>query len=359
MIMFMMADSSEERTEKATPKKRKDTREKGQVLKSTEVNTAAELLIMVTVIKMFGSGIVGKLFSVFNRIISAEYMYPVNFDFKYASRVIIRSLFDILYIIFPFLTAAVIASIASNYLQIGFLYTTKPLKPDLTRLNPVEGFKRIFSMRALAELLKSVLKIALIGSVIYSEYNKKFGQIPQTMEMDVIYSASYIFDSLIDIAYKAVFMLAVIAAADYFYQKYDYEKKLMMSKKEVLEEYKQTEGDPKIKGQIKKRQREISSRRMIRKVPTADFVVTNPTHFAVAVRYDEKRDKAPVVVAKGQDLLAQKIKKIAAENNIDMVENKALARALYATCEVDQQIPPEFFKVVAEILAFVYKNRRK
>lgn len=357
--MFMMADSAEERTEKATPKKRKDTREKGQVLKSTEVNTAAELLIMITVIKLFGSGMVSKLFSVLQRIISAEYIYTSDFGSKYAARVIGRSLFDILYIIFPFLAAAIIASIASNYLQVGFLYTTKTLKPDLARLNPIEGFKRIFSLRTLAELLKSVLKILLIGSVIYSEYNKKFIQIPQIMEMDVVSSASYIFDSLLDIAYKAVFMLVIIATADYFYQKYDYEKRLMMSKKEVLEEYKQTEGDPKIKGQIKKRQREISSRRMIGRVPTADFVVTNPTHFAVAVRYDEKLDKAPVVVAKGQDLLAQKIKKIAAENNIDMVENKPLARALYASCEVDQQIPPEFFKVVAEILAFVYKNRRK
>lgn len=359
MIMFMMAGGSEERTEKATPKKRRESREKGQVLKSTEVNTAIELLLMFSAIKIFGSGVFEKISLIIERFANAEYINQASFDQRAAVKVLGDTIFDIFYIVSPFLLVAVLASVAANYLQIGFLYTTEPLKPDLNRLNPIEGFKRIFSMKALEELLKSIFKIALIGSVIYTEYQKKFVEIPQIIEMEVLYSAAYIFDAVLDIAYKSIFVLVIIAVADYFYQKYEYEKKLKMSKKEVLEEYKQTEGDPKIKSQIKKRQREMSTRRMMTKVPTADFVVTNPTHFAVAIRYDEEHDKAPVVVAKGQDFLAQKIKKIAGEHNIDLVENKTLARSLYASCEIDQQIPPEFFKVVAEILAFVYKNRKK
>ena len=254
---------------------------------------------------------------------------------------------------------AVIAGAIGNFLQFGLLFTTEPLKFDLTKLDPVKGIKRLFSTRALIELLKSVLKISLIGTVT-----------TMILWINISNVLSLSFKSpwaaLITVSKLTVLMgiaasivLLFIAVLDYFYQKFEYEKNLKMSKQDIKDEYKNTEGDPLIKSKIKQRQREMAMRRMMQEVPQADVVITNPTHYAIALKYDEETMDAPKVVAKGTDFIAQKIKLIAKENDVVMVENRPLARAMYDQVEIGQRIPDEFFKAVAEVLAYVYRVKRK
>jgi flagellar biosynthetic protein FlhB len=264
-------------------------------------------------------------------------------------------------IILPIFAVAFLTGLITGYSQVGFLFTTKTLQIKLNRLNPLSGLKRIFSVRSLTELIKSIFKIVVVGIIGFSYLKGEVVNMLKTMDMDVVSIAAYIGVTATNVAIRMCIALLVLGVLDYGYQWWEYEKNIRMTKQEIKEEYKQTEGNPEIKSKIKQKQRQISLRRMMQSVPEADVVITNPTHYAVAIKYDIKISDAPVVLAKGQDYMALKIKEKAKENGIEIVENKSLARALYSTVEIGEKIPPDLYQAVAEVLAFVYglKNSTK
>jgi flagellar biosynthetic protein FlhB len=262
-------------------------------------------------------------------------------------------------VIAPILLISALVAVSANYLQVGFLFSIKPLIPKFNKLNPIEGFKNIFSKNAFVEFLKSAFKIAVVAYVIYSYLKKNFILIPELLAMDMMATAHFIGNTIVNTGIRVAVVLLVIAIFDYGYQFWEFEKNLRMSKQEIKEEYKMTEGNPQIKSKIREKQRQMSLRRMMTEVPKADVVITNPTHFAIAVKYDAGKADAPLVLAKGKDLIAQKIKEIAKDNNVPIVENKPLAQALYKTVEIGDMVPAELYKAVAEVLAFVYSLKNK
>jgi len=348
-----------ERTEKATPKKRRDAREKGNVFKSADVNAAVTLLILFGVFKISGSHMVDRLKEAMTKYLRFGSNSDFSFNIKNVSLIFLDAILFIVKTGLPIFVVAVLAGVIINYIQIGFLFTTKPLEMKLDKLNPLAGFKRIFSVRSLFELLKSSIKIFAIGYLAYKEIKDNFEGLPRLIEYDYETSWSIIMDIAMSLAFKSGIVLGILAVFDYLYQWWQYERDLKMTKQEVKEEYKLLEGDPTIKGKIRSKQRQMGMARMMKSVPTADVVITNPTHYAVAIKYDDKVDKAPVVVAKGKDYLALKIKEVAKEHNVEMVENRPLAQSLYIYCEVGHQIPPDLYQAVAEVLAYVYRLKHK
>ena len=354
----LFADSGE-KTEKPTPKKRRKAREEGQVLQSRELTSAIVLLSIFLTLKIAGSFMYEQL------IINFKIAY---IDFAQVSdlytlqgirRLFIDGLLQFLKILAPVFAIALITSLASSYAQVGFLFTTKTLAIKFNRINPINGLKKIFSLRSVIELVKSILKIVIIGYIAYSYLTGEAQNILKAMDMDVISIAVYICSTTLNVAIRMCIAMLILGVLDYGYQWWEYEKNLKMTKQEIKQEYKETEGNPEIKGKIKQKQRQIALRRMLQDVPKADVVITNPTHFAVAIKYDPKVADAPMVVAKGQDYMAQRIKEIAKENKVEIVENKQLARTLYSTVEIGDKIPPDLFQAVAEVLAFVYSLKNK
>lgn len=358
MIRLDLQFFAGEKTEKATPKKRQDSRKKGQVLKSQDV-TSAIVMLFVFLFLFFAAGFMRDRFFTFFTHSFTEYVPIKMLQIDEVMTIYTSMLSQMAFILLPIMAIAVIAGIAGNLFQFGLLFTTEPLKFDLKKIDPIKGLKRIFSIRALVELMKSLLKISFIGSVttilLVTNIEKVLGLAFKTPHDTLIVIGQLV--ALMGIV--ASFVLLFISILDYFYQKYDYEKNLRMSKQDIKDEYKNTEGDPIIKSRIKQRQREMAMRRMMQEVPQADVVITNPTHFAIALKYDDEKMDAPIVLAKGADFIAQKIKLIAKEHDIVMVENRPLARALYDEVEIGDRIPDQFFKTVAEILAYVYRIQRK
>lgn len=348
-----------EKTEKATPKKRQDARKKGQVLQSREISSAMVLMFVFATIRIFGSGIYSQI-AAYTRFVFTEYPQMENFYMPdILTRIFIDSVIVLLKTIGPILAAALLAGTVASYAQVGFLFTLETLSVKLSRINPLSGFKRIFSMHGVVELVKSVLKITIIGYVTYSYINSNAADILRLMDMDIFGIASFIGLTSLNLAIRICVVLIFLGILDYGYQWWEYEKNLKMSKQEVKEEYKQTEGNPEVKAKIKQKQRQMSMRRMMQEVPKADVVITNPTHFACAIKYDTSVALAPVVVAKGQDYIALRIKETARENHVEIVENKALARTIYETVDIGEAIPQELYQAVAEILAFVYSLKGK
>ncbi|MCZ8532768.1 flagellar biosynthesis protein FlhB [Psychrobacillus psychrodurans] len=349
---------SGEKTEKATPKKRQDSRKKGQVLKSPDVTSAIVLLSVFVFLFFFASFLRTEIFSFFS-VTFTKYMLIETLSIDTAIIIYKDMLLEMAMVLLPIMLVAVVAAVAANYFQFGLLFTTEPLKFDLKKIDPIKGLKRIFSLKAIIELLKSILKISFIGSVT---------TLILWMNLEQVLSLSFktAWDTLSTVGWltgtmgiAASCVLLFISILDFFYQKYDYEKNLKMSKQDIKDEHKNSDGDPIIKSRIRQRQREMAMRRMMQEIPTADVVITNPTHFAIALKYDDESMDAPTVVAKGVDFVAQKIKLIAKENNVVMVENRPLARSMYDQVEVGQRIPDEFFKAVAEVLAYVYRIKQK
>lgn len=265
----------------------------------------------------------------------------------------------LLIILLPVLLIGFAVAFVSDLFQVKWRPTSKPLQPKFSKLNPLNGVKKIFSAQSLVELVKSVAKILLIALVTYSYIKKKSGLLYALYDMSMMQAVNLIGETVIELGIRISAIYMIIAGADFMYQKYKFKNDMKMTKQEVKEEYKNAEGDPEIKGKIKARMREASQRRMMQAIPKADVVITNPTHYAVAIRYDTEVAPAPIVVAKGSDYLAQKIKQIARENNVEIVEDKPLARMLFANVDVDKQIPPELYQAVAEILAMVYHAQGK
>lgn len=350
---------AEEKTEKATPKKRREARQRGQVFRSIELNSAIVLIAGFLVLRLMSSFVQNKIQSVYIHYLGNIGTTDNLFTLAGINKMNQNLIFTLAIILMPVLGLIMVSGLVVNYWQVGFLFTTRPLVPNLNRLNPVEGFKRIFSKRALAELLKSFLKLAIIIYTAYSEILKNIGQLTQLADWDLYKSFLYVSEAAFKIGTKIAIILIILAIFDYFYQWWEYEKSLRMTKQELKEEFKQVEGDPLVRSRIRERQRQLAMRRMMQEIPKADVVITNPVHFAVALRYEPSENDAPVVVAKGQDYVALKIKEIAKEHDVTIVQNKPLAQALYNSTEIGQTIPPELFHAVAEVLAYVYSIKGK
>lgn len=347
-----------DKTEKATPKRRQEARKKGQVLKSQDVSAALVLLVTFLFLYMAAPSMQDKIFAFFTETFKKN-MFIENITIETVMEIYNDFIRQLAVILLPILILAVVVGIGANYLQFGLLFTTSTLKLDLNKINPIKGIKKIISLRAVANLVKSLLKVAFIGAVTSTIVWTNFDQVTSLSFQEPIDALKVVAKLTGIMGIAAAIMLLIIAVFDYFYEKYEYEKSLKMSKQDIKDEYKNTEGDPKIKSKIKQKQREMAMRRMMQEVPKADVVITNPTHYAIALKYDEDSMDAPVVIAKGVDFVAQKIKLIAKEHDIVMVENRPLARALYDQVEIGEQVPEEFFKAVAEILAYVYRIKRK
>ena len=259
----------------------------------------------------------------------------------------------------PMLLLSGFAGIVAAGAQTKFLFSSKLLAFKFDRLNPLQGIKRMFSLRGIIELVKALLKVVVLGAVIYQTMRAQIMQFPRFMDMSIMQAIAVTTDIVFEIVKNAAVLFVFVALADFGYQWWDYEKNLRMSKQEIKEEYKESEGDPQIKAKIKERQQMMARQRMMQNVPGADVVIRNPTHYAVAIRYDAEKNSSPVVVAKGADHIALNIVRIAEENNVVVLENRPLARGLYEAVELDQEIPEQFFKPVAEVLAYVYNLKKK
>jgi flagellar biosynthesis protein FlhB len=348
---------SGEKTEKATPKKRQEARKKGQTAKSQDINTAIVLLAVFLFLLFAGSYLKKGIFALFENSLQENLLMDVTE--ANLQNLVLTILKELSLLIGPILMVALIAGVVSNFFQVGFMFSSEAIQPKLEKINPISGFKRIFSMRSIVELMKSILKIGFVGIVTFTVLWKRMDEILILSKKSVGTALATISSLTVQMGLFASGALLFLAILDFLYQKYDFEKSIRMSKQDIKDEYKNTEGDPLIKSRIKQRQREMAMRRMMQEVPKADVVITNPTHFAVAIKYDESKKDAPYVVAKGADYTAQKIKMIAKENDVMTIENRPLARALYSQAEIGDTIPEEFFKAVAEILAFVYKAKNK
>lgn len=352
-----------EKTEPATAKKLNDARKDGQVAKSKEIGNAFGLLALFLVLK----GWVGRIGNSFLEFFTGIYSQIPGAVKQYDGAVpvtTIRAIFnnliiEIIVIAGPVFVVGVLVAFLCDYFQVKWKPTTKPLRPKFNKMNPIKGVKKLFSKSSLVELLKSVLKLGLIGQVVISYLKDKQNEIFILYDISLKQAIGLTGELVIDLGIRISAIYIIIGLLDYVYQKHKFSEDMKMTKQEVKDEYKDQEGDPKIKSKQKQRMREASMRRMMQQLPEADVVITNPTHYAVAIKYDAEKYDAPYVLAKGEDYLAQKIKDAARENHIEIVENKPLARMLYANVEVGELVPPELYQAVAEVLAFVYRLQGK
>lgn len=350
-----------EKTEPATAKKLKDAREEGKVAKSQELSAAFTLIALFVSLRVFVSYLGNRFLNVFRwvyRIIPEFGMdQPGGLTLREVVALQNQVYLQLLLACLPFLAIGFVVAFIASIIQVGWTVSGKPMQPKLDKFNPINGFKRIFSKESIFNLVKSILKVILIFYIAYASIRDQANNIFILYEISLNQAIAMIGSIIIDTGIRISVVYLVLGLADYLYQRYKFNEDMKMTKQEVKDEYKDTEGDPQIKGQQKQRMREASQRRMMQDVPKADVVITNPTHLSVAIRYDAEQESAPVVLAKGEDYLALKIREAAKEHQVAIMENKPLARALYATVEVGEQIPPELYQAVAEILAVVYNNR--
>ncbi|MEG0614652.1 MAG: flagellar biosynthesis protein FlhB [Oscillospiraceae bacterium] len=353
-----MAGGGGEKTEKATPKRKREERKKGNVFSSADLVSAFFILIMFFSIKAMSKFIYHTLYSCMQKwlsycdgsyILSDEKLIPLVIE--------VCKIFAVTAL--PILLIGILINVLFTGAQTRFVFSGDAVKFKMNRLSPISGFKKMFSIRSVVELIKSLLKIAVIGAIIYNDISKRMTDIAKLFDVDIMQGLLYMCSAIFSIAMSIGAVFIGLGVVDLGYQWWEHEKNMKMTKQEVKEEYKQMEGDPQIKGQIKQKQREMAQQRMMQDVPGADVVVRNPTHYAVAIKYEAGKNIAPKVVAKGVDLIAAKIVEIAEENKVTMTENVPLARALYAAVDVGEEIPEEFYQEVAEILAWVYDLKKK
>ncbi|MBQ9610907.1 MAG: flagellar biosynthesis protein FlhB [Lachnospiraceae bacterium] len=352
--------ANDDKTEEPTAKKISDTREEGQVAKSTEISSAIALMTAFIFLRFFMGFLSGRLLGVFHTFWQNIHFYA-NDDMtpRTVWQLFLNVILYFFITILPALIIFLIVGFMAQRVQIKWKVTTKPLQPKLSKLNPINGFKRLFSARALISLLLSIVKIVLFGYISYSVIKDNIGLIINSYDFNIEDNLGLLFDIIFELGIKISAVYLILGVADLFYQRWKFKQEIKMTKQEVKDEYKNQEGDPKVKGQQRQRMQQASRRRMMQSVPEADVVITNPTHFAVALKYDNTLSQAPLVVAKGADYLAYKIKDIAKENDVEIVENKPLARMLYSNVEVGDEIPPELYQSVAEVLAYVYRIKNK
>ncbi len=352
-----------EKTEQPTSKKLGDARKEGKVAKSREIVNGVALLGFFFSLKVFlgtsGSGLKDIFLWIYAIIPDIVSMNGSGLTVATIGGILQILIQKLLLILLPFLLVGFITGFVTNLVQVGWKPTMKPLKPKLSKFNPINGFKRIFSSQSLVNLVLSLAKIFLVFFIAYTSLKDQANNLFILYDITLQQALSLVFQIITDIGIKISIVYIILGFADYAYQKWKFMDDMKMTKQEVKDEYKNAEGDPKIKSQQRRRMMESSQRRMMSNVPQADVVITNPTHIAVAILYDNTKDEAPRVVAKGEDYLAKRIKDTAKESNVPIIENKPLARALYATVEIDEVIPPELYQAVAEILAVVYTEKNK
>ncbi|MCR5421585.1 MAG: flagellar biosynthesis protein FlhB [Lachnospiraceae bacterium] len=352
-----------EKTEPATDKKKDDARKEGQVAKSRELGGAISLFVMFLVLKIY----IGRLGTSFLEVFKESYdripemVKPAEgmiIPREYAG-VMNRMIIKILLMLLPFLAVSFAVAFIVDLVQVKWKPTAKPMQPKFSKLNPVNGVKRLFSVEKLIDLLKSLLKLIIIGYMAYTTIKDEAAQLFLLYDMQLISAINLFGNIVLNMALKICAVYLIIGVVDYVYQKHKFNEDLKMTKQEVKDEWKNAEGDPQIKGKQRQRMQEASRRRMMQDIPKADVVITNPTHFAVAIRYDTEVAPAPFVIAKGEDFLAKRIKEEAQKYQIEIVENKPLARMLYYNVDMGAQIPPELYSTVAEILAVIYNKREE
>ncbi len=349
-----MAESGADKTEKPTAHKIRETRKEGNVCQSKDVATVVMLLGVFTMVRIMFPTIYNYIMSFFRFVLDSiahSEHDPINGTLFY--RFMIYALICSL----PILLVAVILAILSHGVQTRFNYSKKATKVKFSKLNPISGFKKIFSLSKLVDVAKNILKISILILLLYFVIKDKLLPIARTLNMNPLNSTILLLGFIWDLIIRVVMAFSVIAFLDYLYQRWKYYKDLMMTKQEVKDEMKMLDGDPKIKNKMKQMHREMSNRRMMQEVPQADVIIRNPTHVAVALKYDPDKRGAPYVVAKGLDLMALKIVEIGDKNEVPWIENKPLARALYASCEIGQEIPVDYYSAVAELLVFIYRQK--
>lgn len=358
--LFAKDGDGGEKTEEPTAKKLEDARNKGQVAKSTDAITALSLLVFFYMLRLMlsflGGRFTGSFSSIYGKIAD---MTNDEFTLQVACSYVGEVFRQIVITALPFFVAAFLVAFVTNLVQVKWKVSFEPMKPKFDKFNPINGMKRLFSKDKVVELLKSVAKIGVIIYVVYSYLKDKWALVMNMYEYSLNQALTIIGDIIINIGIRISVFFIIIAVADFAYQKWKFHEDMKMTKQEVKDEYKNTEGDPKVKSQQRSRMQQASRRRMMQDIPNADVVITNPTHLAVAIRYDKLTHEAPVVVAKGADYLAQKIKDIARDSDVEIVENKPLARMLYHNVDLGAEIPPELYQMVAEVLAYVYNLKGK
>ena len=341
-----------ERTEAPTPRRREDARRKGQVAKSVEVNSALGLLAGFWLLSSTGSKIALSMKSLMSQTFESMAATELTLNTVRHGGMIVA--ISALQAMAPLLATIMVVGVITNVAQVGFMFSETALKPDLNRINPITGLQRIFSARGAMELLKSMLKLIVIGYVVYSTLRDNYPTIASISRMGLAAAISNVNHIAVTIGLRGAEALLIIAAVDYIFQRHEHEKSLRMTRQELIEEMKHNENQE-MKARIRVRQRQMAMSRMMAAIPKADVIITNPTHIAVALRYEQGKMRAPQVVAKGQRLVADRIKERARENNIPLVENKPLARALFKSAEIGQEIPIDLYQAVAEVLAFVFR----
>lgn len=349
--------ANEEKTEEATPKKKSEARKKGQIARSKDVGLAITMVTCTLVILLLSGMIVGNLKDTMVYFLQSGMLQDIN-EMSIKS-IVLTILMKASLCILPVVVPIMIAGIVASLMQTGFLITGESLKPKFSKLNPISGFKNMFSKKSFVDLLKNLAVVTIIGFIGFLYVRDNYDKILQISNTYLPSLGGQVQDLVVGIFFQVSVVLVIIAAADYFVQFRFHQKDLRMTKQEIKEEYKQMEGDPQIKSKIKQKQREMATRRMMASVADATVVITNPTHFSIALKYEEGNNEAPKVVAKGADLVALKIKEVAKKNDVPIMENKPLARMIYEQVDIDREIPQEMYQAVAEILAMVYKLKNK
>lgn len=342
----------QDKTEPATPKRREEARKKGQVGKSREIPSVAVLGAGILFVFFAGRHLTFSMGNLIHKsFVSVPFMKDSDFSATYFSHQYLEAF---LFMILPMLAVLMVVAIVANLAQTGFIWSVEPLAPKASKISPIEGVKRIFSKRSLVELAKSLGKILVVGWAAFSTLQTNRGRLLELVYQGKAEILRFMGETSLDVVTRSCYVIAVLAILDFLYQKWEFEQDLKMTKQEVKEEFKQTEGDPLIKSRIRSIQREMARRRMMEDVKKADVVITNPEHLSIALRYDAMTMEAPAIVAKGANKIAFKIREIAKENSIPLVENKPLAQNLYKFVNIGQEIPPDFYQAAAEILAYVY-----
>jgi flagellar biosynthetic protein FlhB len=352
----MAADDDSQKTEDPTGRRLQEARDQGQVAKSQEVNNLLMILALTISVVAFGAGMARDIVNMSLPFIEAPDMVPTDIGhlttmgWKLLGLVLIAGAAP--------LVIALFAAFGAGYLQFGLILSSESLMPSLEKISPLAGLKRIFSLRSFADFIKGLIKLAVVGGIVYAVITPSVGDLHKLIGMEIVQLLGVIVELLNRLLFTVFAAMVVITALDVFYQRYEHIKGLRMSRQEIKDEMRESEGDPMVKGRLRQLRMERARKRMMAEVPKADVVVTNPTHYAVALRYDPQMS-SPKVVAKGVDKVAQKIREIAKEHDVPVVENPPLARGLYASVEVDQEITPEFYKAVAEVIGYIYRLKRK
>ncbi|MFH1076022.1 MAG: flagellar biosynthesis protein FlhB [Pseudomonadota bacterium] len=349
----MAEESFQEKTEKPTDKRKEHAREEGQVARSRELASVSVVFTGMISLLMFAGYIHHQLSIVMSQ--GFGMLSITDIDLAGCKRLINNSIYTFILIIAPILIVVFLTGIFANLVQVGFNFTSKPLEPKFTAISPLSGLKRLFGFQALSELIKSLWKLAIIGGIAYYTIKSEFKTMLPLAHMGVSSILIYAMKIIFKLFLRVTIAMLVMAIADYAFQRWQFEKKLRMTKQETKEENKQMEGDPRVKSRIRSIQYKMAKARMMQDVPKADVVVTNPTHLALAISYDSSSMRAPKILAKGANIVAEKIKEIARQHDITIVENKVLAQALYKLVEIGQEVPSQFYQAVAEVLAYVYK----